>query len=242
MTEEALRPEPPGVQRRGRQQGLPHPPAPRAQPGAPRPPPSRRRRRHPPSWRAPRTPLPVLGSRRGPSPARSHAAATPLDPTAVASYRFADPGAAALPAPDGRLAEALLGHRGAPEPAAAASAAASISHRHLATAVPAPARSRSRSPPRPAAAGSASPAAPSSSLRLHLAATAGDAERWSWPPAERPCPTEQAPRREPRAPGLGVRERGVRGRGWKPAAAGRGLPWGLAGGAGAGTPGGPRGS
>lgn len=54
------------------------------------------------------------------------------------------------------------------------------------------------------------------------------------------APPETGPTEEPRAPGLGVRERGVRGRGWKPVAAGAGLPWGLAGGAGAGTPGGPR--
>lgn len=56
------------------------------------------------------------------------------------------------------------------------------------------------------------------------------------------APPETGPTEEPRAPGLAVSERGVRGREWKPAAAaaGAGLPWGLAGGAGAGAPGGPR--
>jgi len=38
------------------------------------------------------------------------------------------------------------------------------------------------------------------------------------------APPETGPTEEPRAPGLGVSERGVRGRGWKPAAAGAGLP------------------
>lgn len=222
-------PEPPGVQRRGRQQGA-HtrprhvhspahaPPAPSALPAqAP----------SPPSWRAPRTPLRFLVRGGVPHRPRSHAAATPSTPPAVASYRFADPGAAALPAPDGRLAgRLLLGHRGRPEPAAAASAATPPSpppSRYGGPGAP-PARGRDRRPAgrgRVGVPGRPELLAPACIWLPPAMLSAGAG------PRRTPLPhRKRAPRRAASA-GPGCPLAGCRGRGWKPAARRGGAALGL---------------
>lgn len=153
-----------------------------------------------------RAPLPRGPPLSSPVP-RDH---TPTPP-AGASYRRSGPGAPAswLPAAASRGASSSAAAAASEAPAATPAAAtvpAAAASRHC------PCGSRPVAVSAgPVTAGPAAAAAPSSSLRLHLAAA-----ETPWPHRKRVAWRS----RERRAPGGG--ERGVRGRGWKPAAAGAG--------------------